>query len=475
MLYKILIERKTMGLFTRQTTIDFSKYVYNNFKITEKNEIINIVGEKNKEVFLLSSGKIGIKNRYSKVYKEYSISQAELVLTNITGHPVKIEKKKSIEDVEEEPFSIHISELKLVEEQKFSPHVLAEYYEEEGLVYINTFHPTSFLTLKGQYTKEPMTILNFIRHIVNYDEQRFWYFIQWLAAFIQSLKKSQVSILFKGTQGAGKGILFSIIQTIFGGEYCKQINGDSLSSNYLGSFIEDTLFINFDEVNYNTIGKRSFNSFLKALITNEEITAEKKNQNMSGATKIYAQVLLFSNSEYPIEIEPNDRRFTVFTTGQSLVSTNFLNYGSYKSLKDAIDNELQDFVLYLKQIFVNNYQVNSVFNTPEKNAMINASLDNLPAFTQAILNLNNVFFNDLQYENLQLYIDIQNDFYQGKINRANIAKAYNALYPSKKISSRDLLNKMRAIHSVAFSDANMFHSGSKHFYRLANSTPYLFH
>lgn len=244
-----------------------------------------------------------------------------------------------------------------------------------------------------------------------------------------------------------------------------------MSSNYLGSFIEDTLFINFDEINHKTIGKKSFTSFLKGFITNnDEITAEQKNKNLEGATKIFAQTILFSNDEFPIEIEQNDRRFTVFTTGGSLISNDFLGYGSYKNLQSAINDEIPDFVRFLKQMNVDARMVNTIFDTPEQNIMINASLDNLPAFIQAILALNIVFFNDIYYENMQLYTEIQNDFTQGRINRANIAKAYNALYPVKHTSSKELLSKIR-MYSNLFLDSNISHSGSKHYYRLTVASP----
>jgi len=119
-------------------------------------------------------------------------------------------------------------------------------------------------------------------------------------------------------------------------------------------------------------------------------------------------------------------------------------------------------------MYVDEYMVNTVFNTPEKNAMINASLDNLPIFFQAITNLNLTFFTDLQYEHSGLFIELQNDFILGRINRANITKAYNALYQSKHISAKELLNKLRALYqSHIFTDANMTHSGNKHFYRLS--------
>lgn len=452
----------------KNVIINNSKFEQSNFKKTDSNLIINALEEMHKEIFLLSNGKIGIKNKYATSYKEYTLTKAELLLTNLTGHPVKIEKNKPFEDVEGESNIIHISELQMIEGTKFSPHISSEYHiAEDGFMYINTFHPTDLLMAQGDSTKQPMAILNLIRHLVNYDESRYWYFIRWLSRFTQTLEKSQVSILFKGTQGSGKGILFMIIQMIFGKQYCKQINGDSLSTNFLGSFIENTLFINFDEINTKTIGKRSFSSFLKALITNDEVTAEKKNKDLSTSTKVYAQTILFSNDEYPIEIEPSDRRFTVFTTGGSLISTNFLGYESYDYLNNAIHDEIKDFVLYLKRIYVDAREVNSVFNTPEKNAMINVSLDNLPAFHQAITTRYLPFFADLQYEHSTLYFELQTDFSMGRINRANIAKTYNALYPSKQLSSKDLLNKLRTLYpSQIFTEPNMSHSGNKHYYQL---------
>jgi len=58
------------------------------------------------------------------------------------------------------------------------------------------------------------------------------------------------------------------------------------------------------------------------------------------------------------------------------------------------------------------------------------------------------------------------DFKNNRINRANITKAYNALF-ARSMSAKELLLKSREKQPYKrFTNVNMFHRGSAHFYKL---------
>ncbi|MBN1839915.1 MAG: hypothetical protein JW802_07735 [Campylobacterales bacterium] len=447
---------------------DFSAFQFNNFKKTDGNIILNSLEEKGYAIWLNGKGNICIRTTLEGEYKELTITKASLVLSNLLAQQVKIETTKSFDETKGEENTIHISELLLVDDEVFNIEETQEFYKKDGSWYLNTFKPSKYLMLSVNLYKEPKTILQLIFHLVNYDQARFEYFLNWLASFFQTLDKSQVAILFKGVQGAGKGTFFKIIQRLFGEVYCKEINGDSLKSNYLGSFIEDTLFVNFDEISYQTIGKSSFNNFLKALITNDSITAEKKNIDLKKSTKLYAQTILFSNAESPIEIEPSDRRFTVFTTGNNLVNTNFLGYGSYLKLEQAIMNELEDFALYLKSYAVNFEQANMVFNTPEKDAMMDKSENSLYQFANAIMSKNFQYFQILQMRDIVFYNEFVKHLAQNKFKQKHLILAFRMLNPYDRTirSSRILLKHLEEIDPYIFGESNVHKSNGEKFYHL---------
>lgn len=448
---------------------DFTNFKDNNSKKTEENNVLNKFGEKGGAIWANVKGNICIRTSASAPYQELTVTKAENILTILLEMPIKIETKKSIDEIKDNDNTIHLSELLFVVSEEFNTNELQEFYEQDGAWHKNLFKPSKYLMLSAGHYNYPTATLKLVEHLVNYDSQRAWYFLNWLASFFQTLNKSQVSILFKGVQGAGKGTFFKIIRLLFGEEYCKEINGDSLKSNYLGAIIENTLFINFDEISYSTIGKSSFNSFLKALITNDSITAEKKNVDLVRPTKLYAQTILFSNDEHPIEIEVSDRRFTVLTTGGNLALINFLGYGSYQKLEDAIHDELEDFAIFLKSFNVNSEQANTALHTPEKAAMMNMTVNILGNFVNAIMSRNFLYFQPLQYIDLALFNIFTTDLQNNVIRQKYLIRVYQILNPLDKTiqTAKTLIKHLEIIDPYLFGEANQHKSNGVKFYRLS--------
>jgi len=448
---------------------DWSNFLDNNFKKTDDNIVINELEQRGAAIWMNLKSNICIRTSPSAPYQEFPVSKAENILTVLLGRPIKIETKKSIEEIKNKENTIHISELLLVETEEFNTNEMQEFYENDGSWHFNRFKPSKYLMLSAGHYKYPTATLKLVEHLVNYDSQRAWYVLNWLAVFFQTLNKSQVSILFKGVQGAGKGTFFKIIRLLFGEEYCKEINGDSLKSNYLGAVIENTLFINFDEISYSTIGKSSFNSFLKALITNDSITAEKKNVDLVRPTKLYAQTMLFSNDEHPIQIEESDRRITVTTTGGNLALINFLGYGSYQRLEEAIHNELEDFAIFLKSFNVNSEQANTAMYTPEKAAMINMTANILGNFVNAIITRNFGYFQPLQYIDIALFNNFTTDIQNNLIRQKYLIRVYQLLHPLDKTikTAKALIKHLEIIDPYLFGEPNLYKSNGEKYYKLS--------
>lgn len=442
---------------------DFSSFDFNNFRKDDGNSVLDELERLGYAVWLDRDGKIGIKKANEKA-KKYTVKQSEVIL----GRSITVETRKSLEETKGKENIINIFDLLLVEGEVFNPFEMKEFFQKNNIWYRNTFHPSEYLMLRLAQYKKPVAIFNLVSHLHNYDSVRIQYFLNWLAFFFQTLKKSQVSILFKGVQGAGKGILFKIIQQLLGEDYCKGINGDSLGTKYFGAFIENLLFINFDEMSHQTTSKGSVKSFLKGFITNDSITAEKKNIDLANPTKLYAQCLLFSNEAYPIEIEPSDRRFTVFTTGGSLADTNFLGYGDYLKLEQAIMEELRDFALYLKSYIVDYKTANSVFLTSEKVAMMYTSENTLREFVNAIKNINIPYFQVLQIHNHVFYNDFIHHLTQFRVKQKHLIFAYRILYPYDQniTTSRTLLKHLEKVDPYVFGDPNLHKSNGDKYYRL---------
>lgn len=156
---------------------------------------------------------------------------------------------------------------------------------------------------------------------------------------------------------------------------------------------------------------------------------------MNKEIELFGQCIFSSNNMDALKIEESDRRFTVIKTGVNISKTNFLNYGSYDALIEGIRVDLEDFAKYLKNYDVDIKLANTVLDTVEKRVILNSQKNNLAEFHTAIINTNIDYFKDIWILDSELYTNLKVDFMENKINRANIAKAYNLLF-SKKMSSK---------------------------------------
>ncbi|PHR69911.1 MAG: hypothetical protein COA66_13870 [Arcobacter sp.] len=450
--------------------IDYSQYKYNNWLLGNNNIALNALYEKGCFMFLtrnvtiyckFSKNEIPIELTFKKVEQRF-LSEFKMIVKIINDLP------KTIINKEDDSTSyIFTPELITIQYERFNPYILKEFYCIDGSYYKNTFKPTKYMKLHAESYREPRAILALINHLVRYDRYRFDYFINWVAYFFKNLKKSQVSIVLLGKQGAGKGILFNnIITPLFGEEYSTTINDASLNTNFKGGIIKNKLFFNFDE---SSDAKRSSTkNFLKAIVTNKSVSAEEKNKTMESEIELFAQSLFTSNDPNPIEIEESDRRYTVITTADNLTYSNFLGYKNYDNLAYAIEDELEDFAKHLKAYPIDIVLANEALFTPEKNAIISSCTDMFKDFINAIVNVDAKYFDEVYDENIFLYDELFKDFDRNRIKKQNIHKAFLILAKGErnKVSAKRLLKQMRLHQPDIFEDYNTKLSNGNIYYLL---------
>ena len=456
-------------------------FCHNNWIKDNSNKLLRTLDKNGISMYLGVKGEIYYRLSPTEKYESTKdFKSLENIFKNITGEDIdlsafyKKEKVLTIENGLEEKLKISPEDLKLVIAEVFNPFNNDEFILQDNYTYkLNNFKPSVYMLLDYELKKElkfhleNSAIGKLILHLVNYDRQRLYWVINWLAYFFQRLKKSQVALVLLGEQGAGKGIFFNeVIKPLFGEDFVKTINDKSLNTNYKGSLVENTLFFNLDEISAKS-SSSSVKNFLKALVTNASITAEKKFKNLEKETPIYGQILITSNELYALEIEPSDRRFTVFSTGVNLSHCNFLGYGNYEVLSNSIQNELESFVIYLKNYSVDEKMANTAMNTLEKNNLIQQYQmtnykpikltklqKNVIEFSEAIRCKNLNLFNTIVDENkLQLKQEIFWDLQNGIFRVENLLPAFKTLYGSRSFGTNsELLKELQKV------DLNLFYT-----------------
>ncbi|MCT7602288.1 primase-helicase family protein [Aliarcobacter butzleri] len=461
-----------------------NSFNHNNWLKNKGNIALSILDEYGISIYLGNKGDIN----YRLSLKEPFIStkdfkSLETIFKNLTEEDFdltafQIQRKLSSKTNLKEILIIKPEDLKLVTGKVFDPLSTNEFILQDNYTYkINLFKPSVYMLLDYEFKKElkfhfeNSAIGKLILHLVNYDRQRLYWVINWLAYFFQGLKKSQVALVLLGEQGAGKGILFNeVIKPLFGEDSVKTINDKSLNTNYKGSLVENTLFLNLDEISAKNSSSASIKNFLKALVTNASITAEKKFKNLEKETPIYGQILITSNELYALEIEPSDRRFTVFSTSGNLANYDFLGYGNYESLSAAIKSELKSFSIYLKNYQVDEKNANTALNSTEKDNLIQQYQrathkpikmtklqKNLREFEEAIrLKIFNFFNNIVDENKFQLKNEIFGDLQHNIFRVDNLLPAFKTLYGNRNFSTvSELLKELQNVNINLFSTQNI--------------------
>ena len=339
-------------------------------------------------------------------------------------------------------------ELTLVSEDVFDPFIKSEFFDSGDEQFRNMFRPTSYMELESKKHEEPRTILTLMRHLTRNIDERFIWFINWFAFYFQLLRKSPVALVLKGDQGAGKGVFWTkVVVPLFGKKQCIQINDETFKGKYLGSIIEGRLYYNLDEISQGMKDNKTVKNKLKALISNESLTVEKKYDNTEQETDLFGQVMITTNEPQSLEIEHRDRRFSVFE------KTNYLGLGSYRAFITQIEAELEDFALYLKDYEVDVKMATTAMNTREKEALVGATNDRFLTFANAIITKNIDYFEELATLDGRLYHELKNGFEEFRVNKSNLQYYFGTL-ENEKISTSKLLKRLKTINSDIFDNQN---------------------
>ena len=181
----------------------------------------------------------------------------------------------------------------------------------------------------------------------------------------------------------------------------------------------------------------------------------------------YGQILITSNEPYALEIEPSDRRFTVYTTGDKLESVGWLGFSSYHAMSAAIKRELEAFANYLYSYKVDTALANKAQDTEEKEALVGATTDRFQQFSHAIKRKDLLFFESIRDEvglNIPyLLSELEKDFEKSRVSKSSLKELFELIY-EEEISSKKLLSKLRVVEPLLFSPKREKKSNGKYYF-----------
>ena len=277
---------------------------------------------------------------------------------------------------------------------------------------------------------------NLIPNIIERD-----YFINWLAAILQTRDKMMTSFVFIGEQGSGKGItLDKIIKPLFGNNQVSQVEDEELKSTFNG-WIINKCFIAFNEVAHDNKGRNSLNSKIKSIITDPTVTVNDKNLR-TYQIRNSINTVFFSNEHIPVLVERGDRRFNIIKTGGNLSK---LDWFKPIPVFEKIKSELTSFSQYLWNINVNYENANTVMENDAKNALIEIGQNMYEEFATHLKKNNVDWFVENQDVNCfnALTEDEINKIMPNKITKDLAVKLFNSLHPGKNITTNQLTKSLK--------------------------------
>jgi hypothetical protein len=232
----------------------------------------------------------------------------------------------------------------------------------EGNVYYNTFFESELLMNRQPYNNEDFpNVKKLLGHLTDNDEAKYNYFCKWLGFQLQNpTTKLATSIIFKGTQGTGKGTLAKLIlKPIFGHRNISIATNNTLNKGW-GSFVKDKRLVICEEVSLK-FGSDAY-QMVKDYSANSHISVECKFKD-DEIIENYSHWLFFTNEDNPFKIEKGDRRHTIFHQDNPIDAEVYIN---------LVNNpqEVINFMNYLLSMEISKDEVNGVMMTAEKEEMI---------------------------------------------------------------------------------------------------------
>lgn len=347
---------------------------------------------------------------------------------------------------------INAKELLTVADE-FTPFASSEFYIKDGLWKRTSFRPTPYLLLdRPKPCAVPKNTERLLRNLCNDTVDYYDWTLNWLAGFLQTLQKSHVSLVLRGDQGSGKSMFFEhVITPLFGEKHCVVVDQARIESQFK-NWIQNILFYNLNEVAVDMKGRKYLKNFLKQLITDTSVQAELKHKDAE-IIQIYGNIYITSNEALPVEIEPSDRRFTVFQTGPSFRELG-INGGEMVA---ALDAELMDFAKCLKTLTVDWDLYNKALDTPEKQAIQSGTNSKLSLYIKAILKKDYSYFDaldDVRVNNLQTGEELKkrmiSGIEEGKVIQEDVIQAYKIINDVDH-TNRKIMENMRMLEPVIFS------------------------
>ena len=209
------------------------------------------------------------------------------------------------------------------------------------------------------------------------------YVLNWLAFKLQyPHKKIGVVICLRSQEGAGKGLIFRIIQKIIGKDHYASIsNINSLIGDFNG-ISEGRQLIDLDEAVWG--GNKQLEGRLKSIITEEEQLINKKNKE-AYVIENYCDFFMTTNEEWFAPVSRNSRRYFCLEMNNKIAGFNLTNE-QRGYIKQLMKSDEKAFAKHLYERDVSKYEPRQFVKTKLLQDQVEQNWNSIESFWYETLN-----------------------------------------------------------------------------------------
>jgi len=311
------------------------------------------------------------------IYSEFNISRV-----NPEGEPLS--QRQLLNKIQDRMLRMFQESdiLKLIDEFGYKP-TEEKFFEDFGRKYFNTYSAgplENYFVHKDSY--EFPYIEKLLKHLTN-SEAGYEYLNKWLSfILVNPLVKLPSSIIFKGTQGTGKGRFREwILPSIWGNHNIEEINDTNLK-NIWGDYVKNNRIVIANEINLTDSGSNSAYKRIKEYSTDKEVSIQQKGKPLEKIHN-YSHWLFFSDQEMPVKLDAEDRRHTIFHQETAIPPAIVMEL-SPDINPGKLMEEMREYVSYLRTLEVKFEEVYKFLPTDSKDEIIQMSKDTVDSFLEEL-------------------------------------------------------------------------------------------
>lgn len=180
------------------------------------------------------------------------------------------------------------------------------------------------------------------------NSEYYHYVWKWMARLAQKPDEIATGLVIMGSQGTGKGVFIKSFGKLFGQHFLHLDNLDRLLGNF-NFHLKNAVLVFADEAIWG--GNKKEVGRLKAMVTEEYAMIEPKGKDPI-PVKNFRHFILASNEEWPVHLDPDDRRFLVLKVSEihkedlpyfRAIDEELKNGGFEALLYDLLQEDISDF------------------------------------------------------------------------------------------------------------------------------------